>query len=277
VLDGYEGDRFAVGEIHVFDWKTWAGYYGKHLDELHMPFNFSLVWAPWEAQEIRSRVDAMEAVLPAGAWPNYVLGNHDEKRLATRFGPQRARVATMLLLTLRGTPTLYYGDEIGLPQADIPDERQQDPWGRQVPGQGRDGCRTPMQWDPGSWAGFTESGATPWLEPSPDAATRNVEQQLADESSLLNLSRTLLRLRRETPALREGDYRALDSPEGVFAFERRLGADRITVALNFTDTARILHGVSGGIVCSTDVTRPKQEIDGGLVLGPDEGVIVSQR
>ena len=160
LLDEYEPPRVAIGEIHEDDLAVWASYYGSG-DELHLPFNFSLLHAPWEAEEVRRRVEALEAALLAGAWPNWVLGNHDEPRLATRFGPGAARTAAMLLLTLRGTPTLYYGDELGLPQLEVPPERQQDPFGRRVPGRGRDGCRTPMPWDAGPHAGFCPSGASP--------------------------------------------------------------------------------------------------------------------
>jgi len=147
LLDSYEAmrPRYSVGEIHIFDWREWVKYYGQ-LDELHMPFNFALLWAKWEAQSVRQVVDSLEAVLPPGAWPNYVLGNHDEPRLASRYGREQARVAALLLLTLRGTPTLYQGDELGMVNADIPADQQQDPYGLRVPGMGRDGCRTPMQW-----------------------------------------------------------------------------------------------------------------------------------
>ena len=126
------------GEIHEYDLKKWATYYGKALDGLHMPFNFALLNTPWEAKAMRSLVDALEAAVPEGAWPNYVLGNHDDQRLLTRVGPDAARVGAMLLLTLRGTPTLYYGDEIGMAEAVIPQEMVQDPWGITVPGLSRD-------------------------------------------------------------------------------------------------------------------------------------------
>ncbi|RPI20325.1 MAG: alpha-amylase, partial [Actinobacteria bacterium] len=107
VLDDY-GDRYSVGEIHEFDWQTWAGFYGKG-DELHHVFDFSLIHTPWKAPAIRSLIDAQEAAIPDGAWPNHVLGNHDEPRIAFRRGQPAARVAAVLLLTTRGTPTLYYG------------------------------------------------------------------------------------------------------------------------------------------------------------------------
>src|SRR5258708_24301546 len=122
-----------IGEVHIFDRQVWASYYGADLDELHMPFNFDLVSAAWNAQAIRQSVDALEAHLPPRAWPNNVLGNHDEPRIASRVGPPQARVAMLLLLTLRGASTLYYGDEIGIHDADIPPERVYDPIEKNTP------------------------------------------------------------------------------------------------------------------------------------------------
>ncbi|MEM1271444.1 MAG: alpha-amylase family glycosyl hydrolase, partial [Bacteroidota bacterium] len=175
VLDEYP-DRYSVGEIHEFDWEQWASYYGNGKG-LHMPFNFGLLKAKWEAGSVREIVDAVEAAVPDNGWPNYVLGNHDEKRIATRLGEPQSRAAAVLLLTLRGTPTLYYGDELGMREASIPDALQQDPWGQRVPGLGRDGCRTPMQWDASSNAGFTEA-AMPWLPVQSGYPHRNVAAEL---------------------------------------------------------------------------------------------------
>ena len=144
LVDAYP-DRYVVGEIAEHDLDVWASYYGDG-DELHMPFNFSLMLLPWEASAYRAAVDRVEAVIPSHAWPNHVLGNHDTRRIATRVGSQaRARVAMMMLLTLRGTPTMYYGDEIGLVEAVVPPEHIQDPWALREDGQGRDGARTPEE------------------------------------------------------------------------------------------------------------------------------------
>src|SRR5690348_6794588 len=142
--------------MHIFDWPIWASYYGAKLDELHMPFNFGLLGISWQARKIRQVVDKIEANLLPGAWPNYVLGNHDETRIASHVGPLQARVAMMLLLTLRGTPTLYYGDEIGMHDVEIPPEQVQDP-AQRINGsvnEGRDPERTPMQWNDSANAGF---------------------------------------------------------------------------------------------------------------------------
>src|SRR5439155_849947 len=151
LLERYSGTRarVSVGEIHLFDLAELVAYYGAELDELHMPFNFTLLNVPWSAEAVRSTVDEMEAALPEGAWPNWVLGNHDESRVASRIGAVAARSAMLLLLTLRGTPTLYYGDELGMEDVQVPPELVQDPWGKNVPGLGlgRDPERTPMLWD----------------------------------------------------------------------------------------------------------------------------------
>ena len=277
VLDEYQPPRFSVGEIHEYDWPTWASYYGTDLDGLHMPFNFAILETPWTSADIGTLVKKVEEAVPHGGWPNYVLGNHDETRIASRLGADQTRIAAMLLLTLRGTPTLYYGDEIGLSEADIPPEREQDPWGKNVPGKGRDGCRTPMQWADGDGAGFTHPGVAPWLPFSDDMATRNVETQLADSGSLLNLYRQLLALRRQEPALQVGDYRSLEGG-AVLAYRRDDGRTRLMVALNFTGEVQNVEGTDdlgdGQVLISTELDREGPVTLSGLELRPHEGVII---
>ncbi|HSR45685.1 MAG TPA: alpha-amylase family glycosyl hydrolase [Acidimicrobiia bacterium] len=275
LLDGYEGDRFSVGEIHVFDLDEWAEYYGKNLDELHMPFNFSLVWAPWDAGRFRELVGAVEAAVPDAGWPNYVLGNHDERRLVGRYGRRQARVAAMLLLTLRGTPTLYYGDELGLTNVDIPRDLQQDPWALQEPAvESRDGCRTPMPWDGSPTAGFSPpDSADPWLPIPEEHRAASVAAQLEDPRSILELYRQLLRLRRDHESLRVGDYQSATTAEGVFAYSRTLGADQLLVALNFTDEERVVSTGRGEVLLSTGLDRDGS-IRRRLILRPNEGVVI---
>ncbi len=157
VIDAFP-DRLLIGELNLpFD--KLVAYYGRDLDGLHLPFNFALLSAPWKARHLAGLIDRYEAALPEGGWPNWVLGNHDKPRIASRVGDAQAKVAAMLLLTLRGMPTLYYGDEIGMRQIKIPPDRVRDPYELNVPGLGlgRDGCRTPMQWDASSKAGFTRA------------------------------------------------------------------------------------------------------------------------
>jgi alpha-glucosidase len=238
ILDEYSlrQPRVSVGEIHIFDWPVWASYYGENLDEIHMPFNFTLLGVEWQAGVVRSLVDELEAILPSGAWPNYVLGNHDEPRLASHFGKEAARTAAMLLLTLRGTPTLYYGDEIGMTDVPIPAPKMQDPWGKRVPGMGRDPQRTPMQWTSDLNAGFSDADPEAlWLPLSPDYREINVAVELNDPQSMLNFYHDLLSYRRTHLSLQAGAYQPLDGmPATVFAYTRRApGFPGMLVVLNF--------------------------------------------
>src|SRR5687768_12175018 len=160
LLDAYP-ERVLIGEIYL-PVERLVQYYGAapsgEMSGAHLPFNFQLLSAPWDARHLARLIAEYERLLPAGAWPNWVLGNHDRPRIASRVGAAQARVAAMLLLTLRGTPTLYYGDELGMEGVAIPSHLAQDPWERRQPGLGlgRDPSRTPMQWDCSLHAGFTK-------------------------------------------------------------------------------------------------------------------------
>jgi alpha-glucosidase len=273
---GRERPRVSIGEIHLFELREWVSYYGAELDELHMPFNFTLLGIPWTAAAVRRTVDAMEAALPAGAWPNWVLGNHDEDRIASRVGEAGAPAAMVLLLTLRGTPTIYQGDELGLSNVPIPPERAQDPWGKRVAGLGRDPARTPMPWDRGPNAGFTAPGVEPWLPLGPDATTRNVEAQEEDPASPLALTRRLLAVRRARPALHRGGYRGVDAPEGVFAFERAHAEDRVLVLLSFEDReAAVPLGERAGEVLVSTHAGAAPRAGGTYALRAREGVVIA--
>ncbi|MCC7450586.1 MAG: DUF3459 domain-containing protein [Anaerolineae bacterium] len=282
LLDSYstERPRFAVGEIHVFDWPVWGSYYGEQLDELHMPFNFALINAAWQTKVIRYVVDSIEASIPKGAWPNYVLGNHDEHRIVTRIGTAQARTAMMLLLTLRGTPTMYYGDEIEMHDVDIPPGRERDPYGIRVPGQGlgRDPERTPMQWDASPNAGFTRPGVETWLPIADDYERVNVAAELNDSTSMLALTRHLIDLRRSTPALHSGDYRPVsDTPDECYVYLRSQGDEQRLIALNFSDKEQTLALSAfgqGRVLISTRLDR-KGAVDlAALYLRADEGCII---
>lgn len=274
LLDQYE-QRCAIGELG-YSLPRWVRYYGQNGDELHLPFNFRLMEQPWQARAIRQSVERLEAVLPPFAWPTYVLGNHDNARLASRIGQAQARVAALLLLTLRGTPTLYYGDELGLEDGVIPPEKLQDPQGLRLgQARSRDKARTPMPWDASSGAGF--SGAEPWLPVSADATTRNVAVQSADPHSLLNLYRRLLRYRRATPALQVGSYRSLGSgSDDCFVYLREHASGRCWVALNFSDRAQRVpfEETAGKVVLSSYLDRQESVSATELSLRPNEGVIV---
>jgi alpha-glucosidase len=285
LLDAYEDAdgrlRLAIGEIHIYDLAELGRYYGATLDELHLPFNFGLLKLPWAARAIRDHVDAYEASLPPGAWPNYVLGNHDEARIATRIGPAQARLAMLLLLTLRGTPTLYYADELGMEDVPVPPERAQDPWGMRVPGLnlGRDPERAPMPWTSQPNAGFCPPDVEPWLPITPDLARVNVETQLGESRSMLSLTRQLLTLRRASPALARGGYRPLDwpgAPESCYLFVREADDERLLVALNFGDDAlevALPDGLRATLLLSTHLDRDEGAITGTFALRPAEGIV----
>jgi len=237
LLESYPGDRVSIGELHHPDFDRWAAYYGERQDEIHVPFNFHVIHSPWTAEAIRRAVQGVEGALPPGAWASWVLGNHDQPRFASpwRAGRDQARVGMLLLLTLRGTPTIYYGEEIGMENVEIPEHMLQDP--ARFYARGRDPERTPMQWTRAG--GFTRGDKT-WL-PYGDLSV-NVEDQSADPNSLLSLYRRLIWFRRSSKALTHGDYAPVDPvPEGVYAYTRthagERGEERLLVALNFTNNA----------------------------------------
>jgi alpha-glucosidase len=278
------GERFLAGEIHIFDLDEWASYFGDEGSELHFPINFSLFKAGWSAEEMRSIVDESEAVLGDSKWPNYVLGNHDEPRIATRYGKAQARVAAMLLLTLRGTPTIYYGDEIGMEDGHIPDDQIQDPWPLRsgLLEISRDPCRTPMQWtEAGGFSNSRSNGAMPepWLPVHQNCSSTNVDSQEQDPASMLALYRRLLELRGATPALRIGDYHSLDGPPDTYVYIREAAGERRLIALNFSSTPRTIHlptKISGRVLLSTHMDREGEMVHGKtLELRPDEGCLVA--
>lgn len=277
VVDGYGGDRVLLGEVYNTPEKLMA-YYGTDGRGCHFPYNFQLIRLPWDARAIDDAVRRYEALLPPGAWPNWVLGNHDRHRVASRVGPAQARVAALLLLTLRGTPTLYYGDEIGMTDVPIPPEREQDPWGKRVPGKGlgRDPERTPMQWDGTAGAGFTTG--EPWLPLAADAALVNVAAQRDDPRSLLTLYRRLIALRRAEPALSVGEWAPVDAEGEVLAYVRHAGRDRFLVALNLGASPTSLDAPEasdgGTVVLGTHPEREGAAVRGPISLAGDEGVVV---
>ncbi|MCM8748260.1 alpha-amylase family glycosyl hydrolase [Thermomicrobiaceae bacterium CFH 74404] len=275
LADEYD-ERVLIGEIYL-PVERLVTYYGLSEPELHLPYNFQLLLLPWDARRIQATIDVYEALLPSGAWPNWVLGNHDRPRIASRVGRAQARVATMLLLTLRGTPTIYYGDEIGMVNVEIPPEAIQDPVERTAGrGFGRDPERTPMQWDSVPNAGFTLG--QPWLPLSPDYPTCNVEAQRDDPRSILTLHRRLLALRRAEPALSIGSYRSLPAEGELIAYLREDGERRFLIVLNFGHWVRRYAcgqiDLRGSVVLSTYLDREGEMVDRDLLLRPDEGVII---
>jgi alpha-glucosidase len=222
----------------------------------------------------------MEQLLPPGGQPTYVLSSHDAPRYRTRFddalwGEARARVAVMMLLTLRGTPFLYYGEEIGMRDGVVPPERICDPVGQRFPGLGRDPERTPMQWTGEPGAGFS-TAAEPWLPLGSDAPAVNVARQVRDPRSHLSFYRQLIWFRKGAPALTRGTYRPIDAPADTFVYLREHAGQRLLVALNFASEARRVALPSNGrSVLSTDARhQPGAPVTSHLELGPVEGVVL---
>ena len=208
-----------IGEV-VLPPERAVTYYGEDLREAHLPHNFALTQLEdWSAEGVRAAVERHEAAMPAGAWPNWLLGDHDFPRIASRLGPERGRLALMLLLTLRGTPTCYYGDEIGMVDATFRGlPGVSDPQAETGGDRDRLLVRTPMQWSSEPHAGF--SSVEPWLPVASSDPALTVERQRDDPASVLSLFRSLILMRRDIPALAVGTYRSLPAPAGVFSFER---------------------------------------------------------
>jgi len=263
ICEQYDPARLLVGETHVLDPVVMASYYGKG-DELQLAFNFAFVYAPFESERTRRVVEQTEAAIPSDGWPVWTLSNHDVIRFPTRWcGGDEAKIrcALFVLLLLRGTAVLYYGDELGLEQQDVPKEAELDLAGQ------RDGARTPMRWSNEPGHGFTREGVEPWL---PFGSGPDVAAQRDDPGSILRLCRDLLALRRERPDLRQAPYASLPSPDGVWAWSR---GDRYAAAVNLGEDEAVVE-LAGAILVGTNRERDGEQVRSGLCLGPSEGVLV---
>ncbi|MGH7779141.1 MAG: alpha-amylase family glycosyl hydrolase [Candidatus Binataceae bacterium] len=268
VLEEYGGDRILVGEVWPRDNLSLADYLRP--DELQQAFNFRFLFCPWKAASFRAQVGQVEQVFPHGSWPTYTLSNHDFPRHLTRYAggawtAARARLAAVMILGLRGTPFLYYGEELGMPNVEIPKSEWRDPVGR-------DGCRTPMQWSGAPHGGFTSG--QPWLRCG-DYTAINAARQTGDASSMLSFYRRMIRVRRDTPALHSGDLKILDSPGDSFVFARQLGKGRAIVALNFASEALAIGVPQANILISSDPARASGSIAGRLRLAPLEAIVLA--
>jgi alpha-glucosidase len=263
------GGRVLIGEIFLPNERHARWFGTPDRLQVHLPFNFQLIENTWNAARLGQMIVEYEASLPPYAWPNWVIGSHDAPRIAARVGEAQARVAAMLLLTLRGTPTLYQGDELGIGKVEIPAERVRDPQELRQPGLGlgRDRSRTPMPWDGTRNAGFTTG--EPWLPLNEDWPTRNVAAQALDDGSMLSLYRDLLRLRRDHCPLNAGSFELIRASDDVLIYERRVGTDSITVALNLTGEIRSIDMPGGSVLLST---LPGLAESG--ILRANEGLIV---
>jgi alpha-glucosidase len=289
LVDGYPGGRMIVGEVFLLSTEAVATYYGTG-DELHLAFNFPPLFAPWLADRWRACIQDVRAALdPRGAWPTWVLSNHDNPRHRTRYdraaaragedaattarrSEARARAAAVLLLTLRGTPFVYQGDELGLVDADITEDRRVDPGGR-------DGCRAPIPWDSSADHGWpTRPGETTWLPMASWAGTQNWATEAADPGSVLHLYRRAIALRTATPALVRGTFELLDVADGVLAYRRAHDGDTVDVLVNFGGVAADLDDperIGAEVLLASDAADPTVRFTGRL--GPDQALVVRPR
>ncbi len=268
LVDAYEGDRVVVGEVYLLSTEAVATYYGTG-DELHLAFNFPPLYARWQAGPWFECIQTtMRALEPGDGWPTWVLSNHDNPRHRTRYdrgaersgedpstsagrSEARARAAAVLLLTLRGSPFIYQGEELALRDAHVPDDRRVDPGGR-------DGCRAPIPWDGSPDHGWpTAPGCRPWLPFPPEADRCDYEHQRRDPSSVLHLYRRLIAFRRRSPAVTGGDLQLLELPDGLLGYRRTGSDDFAVVVVNFT---------ADEVAVDVSVMEPTAPAGGGLVV-----------
>lgn len=275
VVDEYP-DRMLGGELYLSTERIMAYYGTPEEPQLHMPFNLQLSVIDWSAESVGAWLEGYLGAMPEHGWPNWAVSTHDSRRIAHRAGDGQARVAAMLLLTVRGTPTIYYGDEIGMPGAEVPRDQITDLRELLAPylGLGRDPARTPMQWDGQPGAGF--SGGEPWLPVADDYAEHNVNQQSDDPRSTLSLFRRLIAMRRELPALTAGEHRLLHRDDACIVYERVAGEQRVVVALNLSGEPRALElgGIRGSVILSTMLDREGERVAGRIELRGDEGLMI---
>jgi alpha-glucosidase len=272
VLDEYDA-RLLCGEVQGKTDRI-GHFYGNSKPRLHLPLNFALLDSEWNAVSLQATIDAYFNAIPKGAWPDFVIGGHDKHRVASKIGQAQARILAMLLMTIKGTPFLFAGDEFGSEQVPIPSERVQDPFEKFVEGfdLGRDPERAPLRWDDTDGGGFTTG--EPWLPLSQDRG-RNIEAQRRDGRSLLNLYRELIALRRQEPCLLQGEYRPRRAQNDVFSFVRWLNETEILVGLNTSGEPRLWEWQGFGVrLLSTGLDLAEGKVQGPIHLKSNEGVIV---
>lgn len=277
VIDEYPG-RMLMGEIYLPLSKT-VKYYGNRNDGAQLPSNFELLFIPWQSKSITKAITEYEAILPKDAWPNWVIGNHDRPRLVSRIDSMQMKNAAILLLTLRGTPIMYYGDEIGMPQVEIPDDEVQDPQGLLMPGKHltRDAQRTPMQWNKSRNAGFTSG--KPWLRLSEDYESDNVEVEEKRNDSLLGLYKRVIKLRQSEPSLIVGHFELVYEDDNILSYRRTApNKDSFLVVLNLSNELAEFNPVhssfNGEIMIHTNISQEGDTISGPFSLEPNAGCII---
>jgi alpha-glucosidase len=272
VIDEYP-DRMLVGEVYLLDLRRLLAYVNGG-DQLHLAHNFVFLHLPWEAVAFRATIDGFEALSSDAAWPAWFLSNHDHPRVASRFGERQARAVLLMLYALRGTPFVYQGEELGLPDAEIPPERVLDVGGR-------DPERAPIPWSPpsrvGAGGGFTTG--EPWLPLTSRAEELNVERQARDPESTLSLARRLAKLRETEPALQTAEQRSLEAGQDLLAWLRVGEGERLLAVVNFAECDRRFAcapdlPATARLAISTDPRRPNGDLAlRDLTLAPCEALV----
>jgi len=273
VLDAFD-ERMLCGEVQGKTDRI-GHFYGEERPRLHLPLNYALLDSGWDALSLQANIDAYLNAIPEDAWPVWIIGGHDKKRIASKIGQAQCRILAMLALTLRGTPFLFAGDELGMEMVPIPRDRIDDPFEKLVPGYdlNRDPERVPMRWDSTPNGGFTTG--EPWLPLGQGVEIRNVQAFMSDERSLLALYRRLIALRRREPALVRGKQVPLRSRNDVLAFKRTAAADEILIALNTKHEPRRFDVQrEGTLLLSTYLDREGARTSNAILLRPDEGMII---
>ncbi|QED37020.1 alpha-amylase [Antarcticibacterium arcticum] len=276
VMEEYD-ERVMIGEIYL-PIDRLVAYYGQDNEGAHLPFNFQLVMTPWDARKIEAAVNKYEGALPPDGWPNWVLGNHDNSRIATRVGLDQVKNAAILLLTLRGTPTIYYGEELGMTDVEIPATKVQDPQEKNIPGKGlgRDPERTPMQWDTSKNGGFSEG--EPWLPLMENHSEWNVERQQQQPESILNFYKRLIALRNQEEALQIGNYIPVMASGNMLSYMREGRNKKFLIALNLGEGTEkcnpAIKDWSGKVVVSTHPELEEREFSNNIYLGANQGIVI---
>jgi len=278
VVDKYD-DRIMIFEDYPVENLSIAEQYRAFYDVhpgVGMPFNFQGMYCQWDANAFGSFIDSFQDILHVDERPLYCFGNHDQPRIASRFGSEQARLLALLQLTLPGLPVIYNGEELGMENADIAPNEMQDPAGNYTPGigMGRDPQRTPLQWSAEQYAGFSQ--AKPWLPVGEHYTTLNVKNETSDNDSFLTLYRALLALRRNDITLRDGDFQLTSqNPSQVLTYRRQSSEGGYIVALNFSsEVKKVDIGSPGEVVMSTHPAFTPDFSEAQLVLKPYEGVLV---
>lgn len=268
-------DRVLAGEVQGKTDRI-GHFYGEERPRFNLPLNFALVDSRWDAWSLQANIDAYLNAIPHTAWPDWVIGGHDKRRVASKIGQPQARVLAMLLLTLPGTPFLFAGDELAMERVTVPPERVQDPFEKFVPGYdlNRDPERTPMRWDESHAAGFTTG--EPWLPVGAHFEERNVARLQKDARSILCLYRRLIQLRRSDSAFAAGEYVPMRSRNGVLLYKRTWAGRETLIALNTMPHPRRVEGQPvGRLVLSTYLDQGDIESEHSILLRGDEGVIIA--